>query len=113
MKREVLILLCLLFIVPFASAELFISQPKSIYNLEDEFAFNLTIIPSSDLNNFLIVKIVCLGADSGEDASSAEIYKIPLSLKSGVQKEIEIAGRFDNFLVGDLQGTCNFRAEYD
>ena len=110
MKKEV----CFIFLGAFflltsslVSAEMFISQPKSAYNLGDDFFFNITLIPSSDTNDFFVAKITCSGEGS---SGSVEVYRIPLSLKTGVQKVIEVSGKFENFLTGDLGGACHLSA---
>ena len=111
MKKAGLFALILLVMIlaPLASAEMFISMPKEIYNTADNFAFNVTVIPSENTNSFFIAKIVCDGENS---SSEIEIYRTLLSLKLGSQKVIEISGRFDNFLVENLGGTCRLRTEF-
>lgn len=109
MKKGVLIILLLTLLIQLASAEMFISQPKSIYNIRDDFKFNVTIISPTAANNFFVAKLVCVGENSSEEA---EIYRTPLSLKEGAQKSIEISGKFDNFLIGGLIGTCHLNAVY-
>lgn len=112
MKREVSLILLsafLLFLIPTVSAEMFISQPKTTYNIGDDFSFNVTIVPSSDANGFFIAEIEC----SGESSGSVEIYRVPLSLKIGNQKVIEISGKFENFLTEDLGGTCYLSAMHE
>lgn len=81
MKKEVyfaLLPVFLLFLTSFVSAEMFISQPKGSYNMGDEFLFNVTIVPSSDMNDFFVAKIICAKVES---SAAIEIYRIPLSLK--------------------------------
>lgn len=105
MKKEGLVILLLLMLVlPLCSAEMFVSQPKPVYNTADSFAFNITIIPAQNTNDFFIAKIVCT---EGENSGETEIYRAPMSLKAGVQKSVDVSGRFDNFLVENLGGTCN------
>ncbi len=109
MKKEVFTVLFLILLLPLCSAELFISQPKSTYNVRDSFLFNVSIITSTSTNNFFIAKIVCPQENS---SGEVEIYRAPLSLNAGLQKSIEVSGRFDNFLIGDLGGTCHLSAKY-
>ena len=109
MKKEVFIALILLSLVPIASAEMAISAPEKVYSISDSFDFNLTILPSSIINGFLTANLVCY-ADS--ILSSVEIYRAPFSLDALSQKTVQITGRFDNFLVGNLLGTCHIEAKY-
>ncbi len=109
MKKAVLVLLLACLIIPFASAELFISSPKSVYNVGDDFAFNITVMQSIISNNFLSVSLVCIDEGiSGE----VEIYRAPLSVQTGQQRVVEVSGSLDNFLAGTLKGDCVLTAKY-
>jgi hypothetical protein len=109
MKKEVLIVLLAMFALPFASAEIFVSQPASLYNVGDEFNINVTVISSENMNNFFSAKLVCAQDNiTGE----AEIFKSPYSVKAGQQKVVNLAGTFDNFLIGTLDGKCFLKAVY-
>lgn len=107
MKKVGLILL-LLMILPLCSAEMYVSQPKEVYNTADSFSFNVTIVPSVNTNDFFTAKIVC---DGSNESGETEIYRAPMSLKAGNQKSVEVSGRFDNFLVENLGGKCNLVVE--
>jgi len=109
MKKEVLVALILLSLIPMVSSEMLISLPERVYSVSDNFDFNVTIIPSSEVNDFLIANLVC---SNDNILSSAEIYRIPFSLSSMTQKIVRISGRFDNFLVGSLLGTCHIETKY-
>src|SRR4030042_1610216 len=109
MKKVGFILLLLVFLLPLSSAEIFISQPKSIYNAGDAFAFNVTLMPSVTTNNFFIAKIAC---SEGNGSGESEIYRSPQSISSGTQRKIEVSGKFDKFLIGSLKGNCNLKVEY-
>ena len=109
MKKEVFIALILLSLIPIISAEMMISAPEKVYSISDGFEFNLTILPSSSVNSFLTANLIC-SADN--ILSSVEIYRIPFSLDALSQKTVQITGRFDNFLVGGLLGTCHIEAKY-
>ena len=109
MKREVLLVLILLSLIPIGSAEMTISLPERVYSVSDSFDFNVTIIPSSDVNDFLTANLVCL---DNTILGSAEIYRVPVSLSSMTKKTVQISGRFDNFLVGNLLGDCHIEVEY-
>ena len=109
MKKNVIMVVFLMMLLPIASAEIFVSQPESVYNIGDGFAFNVTLMPSTFTNNFFIAKIVCVeNSSSGE----IEIYRSPQSISGGKTKNIDVSGKFDNYLVGTLRGNCYLRAEY-
>ena len=112
MKKEVLlvlILLSLLSVSPMISAEMYISSFDKAYNVGDSFNFTLTLMPQANTNDFLLANIICKADDV---TNSAEIYKVPLNLESSNQQTVQIAGKFDNFLVGELLGTCHIEASY-
>jgi len=109
MRKEVFLAFILLSLIPIVSAEMTISAPEKVYSISDSFDFNLTISSSSSVNDFLTANLVC-SADN--ILSSVEIYRVPFSLDALSQKTVQITGRFDNFLVGNLLGTCNIEAKY-
>jgi hypothetical protein len=109
MKKAGFVILFLMFMLPLASAEIFISQPKSVYNVGDAFSFNVTLMPGVATNNFFTAKLVCVEeSQSGE----VEIYRSPQSVALGAQKSLDVSGKFDNFLIGTLGGDCHLRTEY-
>ncbi len=114
MKKGVLLLIFLAMLIPLASAEIFVSQPKGMYNIGDSFSFNVTVIPAVNINNFFVAKVSCIQeeVENLSNMKEVEIFRTPLSLKSGTQKTVEVSGRFDNFLIGDLHGTCNLNVVY-
>ena len=109
-----LLILLLMALLPLASAEIAISQPKSTYNLGDSFSFNTTIIPSVSTNDFFIASIVCAGSGENESTTSesAEVLRMPQSIDAGAKKTIDVSGKFENFLIGGLRGTCHLKAKF-
>src|SRR3989344_9409527 len=96
-KKEYLVLLVLLALVHLSSAEIIISQPNSIYNKGDDFDLSIKLTTSSeDVSDFLKANLVC------ED-EIIELYKSPVSLDAGEEKEIEISTTLGKFLVGSAQ----------
>ena len=88
-----------------ASAEIIVGHTDSIYNKGDEFNISITLSPSVNTNGFFSTKLVC---DSGE----VEVYKSPYSINAGQQKNIFISAPLDNFLIGNLEGSCYVRSDY-
>ena len=58
----------LLAVLPAVSAEIFISQPESMYNINDNINLSITLLPNVDSTDFFSSKLVC---PQGE----LEIYK--------------------------------------
>ena len=98
MKKSLFIFLILL--VPLVSAEILISQTNSLYNLGDDFDVTISVLANSDTSSFFTTQLACV---STNETKLIEIYKSPLSLKSGEEKTITISASFDKFLVGTLE----------
>ena len=95
----------LAFLIPLASAEIFLGQLKPLYNWGDDFQINATLAPRASVNDFFIAKIAC---PEGE----TEIYKSTYNLKAGQQKQITITAKLDRFLIGSFTGECTLKASY-
>lgn len=109
-KILAVIMLCFsIFAAALASAELFVSQGETLYNVGDSFSANVTIVPMTNSNDFLSVRLACL---SEAESSEAEIYKVPMSINYGQQKVVHVSGSFENFLIGGLIGKCVLKAFY-
>ena len=107
MKKSLLIFLILL--VPLVSAEILISQTNSLYNLGDDFDVTISVLANSDTSSFFTTQLACV---STNETKLLEIYKSPLSLKSGEEKTITISASFDKFLVGTLEGDCHLQSNF-
>ena len=83
MKKSLyfIVLISIIFILPIASAEIFFSQPKALYNIGDEFNFTLTLAPNSDTNGFITVALLC------SQGLPRDFYKSPANVKNGEEKE--------------------------
>jgi len=104
-KKRLLIIFAIFILLPIVGAEIFIGQPDSLYNLGDELTILITITPSSSTSGFVIAELVC-------GSESREIYKNPLNIPSGKEKEIELNLVFDEFLVGEMKGDCTIRVSF-
>lgn len=105
MRKEILVIVFMLFLVPAVSAEIMISQPASVYNLGDDMVFNVTLRPQSATNDFLVLNLVCNGV-------SSELHKEAYNLGKGETKELLFNLRLDSVIVGDLHGSCVINANY-
>jgi len=102
MKKGIIVLFLML-MLPFASAEIFISNPKSVYNIGDEFKINVSLLSNVDMSDFFVTKLVCVENDI---AGEVEIYRVPTTIMGGQQKILDVSGVFGNFLTGSLIGRC-------
>jgi hypothetical protein len=105
MKKGVFTLLIVLFLLPLISAEIIITQPNALYNIGDDFNVTIAISQNQDVNDFLQASLICPG-------KSIELYKSPISIKAGVQKNIALEATLDKSLIGNSIGECTISAIY-
>src|SRR3989344_4200450 len=114
MKKRDFVLLAILavFIMSFVSADLSIAPTNSLYHMGDELNISITLIPPITTNDFLSVKIICVGSainsssESVFTSSEIEIYKAPVNVQAGQKKQISFTAKMDKFLLGSLDGEC-------
>ncbi len=133
-----LLLAGVLLLVSFTSADIFVGQIDSFYHLGDELNVSVNLAPLVNVNDFLSVKLICVGikreiipnnftvsnvtnSNSSDgnysvieslETAEIEIYKNVFNIKAGEEKEVFISAKLDRFLVGDLRGDCEIRAVY-
>lgn len=105
LERGALFLIASLFLINLVSANIIISPTKSVYNVGDAFDITMDVKPTKDTKDFFVAAFVCQGR-------AVEIYKTPMSLKVGEEKNIAISTTLDNFIVGGINGDCFIRADY-
>lgn len=106
MKRELMLAIFLtIALSAFVSAEITITQPQSVYSVGDKLDLDVKVRPLVDTGDFLIVKLICAG-------NEIEIYKNPLSLSAGQERQVDIEVSLDRFVIGNNRGNCNVRADY-
>lgn len=105
MKRGLIFLILTLLIFPLASAEIFITQPKYTYNIGDNLNVDITLNPSSTINDFLEADLVCAG-------ESISLHKSPQSLNANEEKVINVNIDLDNNLIEGALGTCQITATH-
>jgi hypothetical protein len=104
-KGALLALFTCLIILPFASAEVLLSQPKSLYNFGDEFSITLTVQTQSYAAGYLTATLVCPNGD-------VELFRSPISIQPNKEKVIPLEMNFDNFLVSGMEGQCHIKATF-
>ncbi len=95
----------ILTVMPGVLAEVFISQPQSLYNFGDELNVTITVSPIADSNNFLTAKLKC-------GTNEMEILRSIKNIQAGQQASELIRINLDNALVGNLSGECYISASY-
>lgn len=106
MKKGIIFLLfAALLVLPFASAEILISQPAPAYSYGDMLNATITLIPQGYVNGYLSVKIIC-------DGSEAEIHKAVYEIGGNVKKNVDLLIKLDSEVMSDIQGNCMLRASY-
>ncbi len=108
MKRGIfsLIFLALLAsLIPIISAEIYISELHSVYNVGDKVIANVTLSSSVDTIGFFSAYLIC-GFEEIETFKSIE------SVNAGEQKIVSVVSIIDNSIVGSLTGECYIRTLY-
>lgn len=103
MKKAFLITLTLLLVLQLVSASIVVSeQPKKVYNYGEIVKVPAKIVASGNINNFLIVSLVC-----GE--KTLELSKEPILLYSGEEKNTEYLIPLTKTFVEDTTGNCRVK----
>ena len=107
-KRETikfLLILLSIFLLPLASAEMFIAQPQTLYNYGDYLETTITLTPPVETNAFLTADFNCAN-------STVSIYKASVHLNAGQTREVPIEIKLDPEVIGSTKGTCSISAKY-
>lgn len=100
------LILPVLALLPLASAEILIGQPENIYNIGDQLTLDVTLNPSTSINDFLTLDVSC-----GD--SSVEIYRNSFNLNAGEQVIIDVIAILDKSVIGSLLGeNCELIGRY-
>lgn len=106
MKKELTIILAILFI-GFASADLLITQqPGSFYNLGDTAELKIKVATDVAIEDFFLVGLLCNG-------KSSEIYREFLYLEAGEEKEIKITIPLIKSFTSTSSGSCRMKAQIE
>lgn len=87
------------------SAEIMLSQPKSIYNLGDVLAIEATIKPSQYISTFFEMNLVC-----GEE--SKNMHREHLTLEVGKEKKVSSSLSLTKSFLGNVLGDCNIKVNF-
>jgi len=85
--------------ISFISAEIFISQPKSVYNLGDEFEVEIEV--DKFVEGYFDVDLDC------SEGETENLFHGVLTAKV-----IQITRQLTPLYVGDLRGSCYIEARY-
>tara|TARA_Y100000310_G_scaffold27990_1_gene26608 strand:- start:1308 stop:3320 length:2013 start_codon:yes stop_codon:yes gene_type:complete len=104
MKKAVFFLICAIFLVSFASAEIIINQqPKEIYNLGERINIPITLTTAEGIYDFLQVSLICNGQ---EQKLPKEEIDLPSNEVIKIEKSIFLIKKF----INGLTGTCKIKA---
>ena len=103
-KRIVILQFLLVFVIPFAIAEISITLPeKGTYNLGEKIIPTISIKEDQDYNGFFKVSIIC-------DDFDLQYYTVPLSVEADVRTQVNVA---ELTLFEPMKGTCRIKAGFD
>jgi len=136
MKRGMIVLLLVLVVLPLASAEIFLNQPASLYNLGDVLQINATLKPVDDTTDFFTMNLLCsdtiilepsetntgnsTNSSSNEtspveiigSSSNVEIFRTPVILDKDDEKSFDIEILLKEPFLNGLYGACQIVAAY-
>ncbi len=92
-------------VIPVISAEIYIADLQSLYNVGDKVIANVTISSSVDTAGFFTAYLIC-------GFNEIEAYKSIESINAGEENIISVKSILDNSIVGDISGECFVRALY-
>ncbi len=104
MKKGLFFLVCAVFLISFASAEIIINQqPEGIYNLGERINLPITLTTSEGIYDFLQVSLICNGQ---EQKLPREEISLPSNEVIKIEKSIFLIKKF----INGLSGTCKIKA---
>ena len=106
MRLKLLVLVVSLLMLQLVSAEVMISQPKAVYNINDMLDISATVKATQDLDSFVELSLVC-------GNFSKTFYLSPISLLSGQQESISKKLLLSNSFLQGAKGICAIMAKFD
>ena len=104
MKRVIIILIGLIFLTSFASADIQINQqPKEIYNLGDVVEIPVTVIATKDITGDLKMELICNGP-------IIVFYTNGVKLSAGEEKKFDASAILTKNKIGSIKGKCKVKA---
>jgi|TARA_Y100000310_G_scaffold244335_1_gene249073 hypothetical protein len=101
MKKVMFFLICAIFLVSFASAEIIINQqPNEIYNLGERINIPITLTTAEGIYDFLQVSLICNGQ---EKKLPKEEIDLPSNEVIKIEKSIFLIQKFINGLTGNCE----------
>lgn len=105
MRVIILTLICIVLLTSVASAEIILSQTKSLYNLGDQFSIQGTLKVTSKMTDFIQIYLIC-------NNKQTEFYREYLILDAGDEKRIEPNVVLYKDIIGDSSGICRIKATF-
>jgi len=104
MKRGVIILILIICLSSFISADIiFTQQTKSVYNLGDTVHVPVTIKTLTDVNGLFQMDLICNG-------TAINFYKNGVNLISGEEKNFDSSLVLIKGIIGSNKGACKIKA---
>ncbi len=104
MKKGAIILIFIVCMSSFASAEIIFNEPiKSIYNLGDTIAVPVTIKAPNNVYGMFRIDLLC-------NETSINFYKNGIDLVSGEEKTFDSSLVLTKAVIGDSKGRCKIKA---
>ena len=94
------------FLINLVSAEVLISQPKAVYNVNDMMDVSANVKATFDTDSFVELSLIC-------DGTSKLFYFSPVSLKDAQVEKIEKKLLLSKGFLQDMIGNCIISAKYD
>lgn len=105
-KRAIFLLIFLIFLSSFASAEIIIkNQPNEVYNLGDTLTISAKIKPITSSTGTFSMDLLC-------DEQSINFYKNGITVLPGEEKEVEASLIFTKSLIGEIKGNCKVQGAF-
>jgi hypothetical protein len=98
-----------LFMISFASAEIFIGSTSGLYNVGDDFNIRISVKSNIDRNAFFSTNLIC---SSSEGSGEVELHRQALNLGADEEREILISVVLSRSLIEDLNGDCYIHSEF-
>jgi len=106
MRSKIIIFFFLIIVLSYiASAEIMLSQPKSIYNMGDIIDISANVKATQNIDSFLKLTLIC-------GNSNKEFYLSPLSLQAGQEEKISKKLLLSNEFLNNTKDDCRIKAEY-
>lgn len=104
-KLFILLIFAIILSLGIISAEIMLSQPKSIYSIGDFLEISATVKANQNIDNLFTLSLKC-------NDKSNDFYLSPLSLTTGQQEKIEKKVLLSSSFLRDMKGDCRIESKF-